>query len=155
MIKLIKKKMFEMAFSKAKYQDKITDRVQQIAHNWVLCTYCHLYNPTFLTYCHWKGELFDLLDYLNNLVIENKNNKYKWSLEALTKQAEYNKPQNVIRACRNKFRIEKELNVPTDKQIEICTLFSESLGEIASCLASDSGALDYVNAKFPEVTIGE
>lgn len=86
MIRLVRKRMFEMAFSKSKYQDKITDRVQRIAHNWVLCTYCHLYAPTFRTYGYWKGELFDLLDYLNNLAIENKSKKYKWGLEALTTQ---------------------------------------------------------------------
>ena len=66
---------FEMAFKKAKYQDKLTDRMQQIAQNWCLCMFCHLYNPNYIGYSHWKGELFDILDYLNNLIINDKNKK--------------------------------------------------------------------------------
>lgn len=153
---IIKKRriqFLEMAFSKSKYQDKITDRIQQIAQNWTLCTYCHLYNPKFRTYGHWKGELFDLLDYLNNLILSDKSKKYKWALEALVTQAEYDNPKNVLRACKNKFRLEQEINISHEKQIELCTLFAENISTIASCIASDTSALEYVDDWFPEVTI--
>lgn len=143
--------ILEMAFDKAKFQDKVTDRMQQIAHNWCLCMYCHLYIPDFRTYCHWKGELFDLLDYLNNLSIKDKKNKTRYTLDALTKQADYDTETIVFNACRNKFILEKELNVPLDKQHEVCTLFTKSLSEISKCIGGEVDALTYVNQKFPEV----
>ena len=74
-------------------------------------------------------------------------------LEALVTQAEYNNPKNVLRACKNKFRLEQEINIPPEKQIELCTLFAENISTIASCIASDTSALEYVDDWFPEVTI--
>ena len=150
---MMKRKMFEMAFDKAKYQDKVTDRMQRIAQNWCLCMYCHLYKPNFITYKHWKYELYELLDYLNNLIIKNKNNKMKYTYEALTKIAEYDNGNNVFKACRNKFRIERELNIPLEKQIEICDIFSDSIIEISECIGGDSSVLEYINNKFPEIEI--
>lgn len=77
-----------MAFEKSKYQDKITDRMQQIAQNWCLCMYCFLYDNNNINYSHWKGELCDLFDYLSSLVIKNKNNKTRYAYDALTNIAE-------------------------------------------------------------------
>ena len=100
--------VFEMAFDKAKFQDKVTDRIQQIAQNWCLCMYCHLYAPDTRTYHHWKMELFTLLDYLCNLSIKDKKSKTKYSYVAFTRQADYDDESVVFNACRNKFIIEKD-----------------------------------------------
>lgn len=142
-----------MAFDKAKFQDKVTDRIQQIAQNWCLCMYCHLYAPDTRTYHHWKMELFTLLDYLCNLSIKDKKSKTKYSYVAFTRQADYDDESVVFNACRNKFIIEKEIDIPLSKQREVCGMFSDSLKEISMCIGGEIDVLDYIDKKFPEVRL--
>lgn len=145
--------VFEMAFDKAKFQDKVTDRIQQIAQNWCLCVYCHLYAPDTRTYHHWKMELFTLLDYLCNLSIKDKKSKTKYSYVAFTRQADYDDESVVFNACRNKFIIEKEIDIPLNKQREVCRMFSDSLKEISMCIGGEIDVLDYIDKTFPEVRL--
>lgn len=145
--------VFEMAFDKAKFQDKVTDRIQQIAQNWCLCMYCHLYAPDTRTYHHWKMELFTLLDYLCNLSIKDKKSKTKYSYVAFTRQADYDDESVVFNACRNKFIIEKEIDIPLSKQRGVCRMFSDSLKEISMCIGGEIDVLDYIDKTFPEVRL--
>ena len=142
-----------MAFDKAKFQDKVTDRIHQIAQNWCLCMYCHLYAPDTRTYHHWKMELFTLLDYLCNLSIKDKKSKTKYSYVAFTRQADYDDESVVFNACRNKFIIEKEIDIPLSKQREVCRMFSDSLKEISMCIGGEIDVLDYIDKTFPEVRL--
>lgn len=142
-----------MAFDKAKFQDKVTDRIQQIAQNWCLCMYCHLYAPDTRTYHHWKIELFTLLDYLCNLSIKDKKSKTKYSYVAFTRQADYDDESVVFNACRNKFIIEKEIDIQLSKQREVCRMFSDSLKEISMCIGGELDVLDYIDKTFPEVRL--
>lgn len=56
-------------------------------------------------------------------------------------------------ACRNKFIIEKEIDIPLSKQREVCRMFSDSLKEISMCIGGEIDVLDYIDKTFPEVRL--
>lgn len=149
--------IFEMAFSRSKYQDFIFNLYPQIAQNWSLCKYCQLYRPDLEgSYIHWRSELETCLDNLNSKDTDPKKNKYKWTYQALLGNAELSQPETVFKVCRLKFFNENEekkgkssLGITEDQQREVCTLFAKAIWDIIDCIASENMVTKYTRKEFP------
>ena len=142
-----------MAFDKSKYQDFIYDLYSQIAENWCLCMYCKIKRPDLKdSYKHWRSELETCLSNLNNKNVKNKNNKYKWTLQALKEDAEMSNADIVFKSCRVKFfhENEKGLNMPIEHQKLVCSMFANAIKEIALCISSEESVTNYTRNIFPD-----
>lgn len=146
---ITRQKLFEMAFDKKEYMSFVYGLADQIAQNWCLCQYCHLYAKNWIDYAHWKSELETHLDNLNRKRISG--DKLKWTKEALIKKLEFNDPESVFLACRLKFIKEKDLNIPMNLRKSICNDFADKINDIAECIASKECIVDYTDRWFPEV----
>ena len=153
MIRLVRKRMFEMAFDKKEYQRDVDALMDQIAQNWCLCMYCKLHRPDLrTTYLHWRSELETYIGSLNSKSIDKPRDRRKWTYEAMITDADMDKPNVVFGECRVKFRHENDdgLNMSVLHQHEVCELFANSVLDVIECIGSVSDITDYTRKIFPD-----
>ena len=160
MVKLFRKKIFEMAYNRQVYQGFVSNTLPQIAQNWCLCKYCQLYRPDLNdTYLHWRSELETQMDSLNKKETNPAKNKDRWTRQSIFDQDKLNDADNVFRICRLKFLHENEgrngkpkLGITEDQQREVCALFADSLDDISECISSSDNIETYTRSVFPDPT---
>lgn len=157
MIRLFRKKIFEMAYNRQVYQGFVEDLIPQIAQNWCLCKYCQLYRPDLVktTYHHWRSELEAYLNRLNQKETKPKNNKLKWTQQIVTEN-NYNNADKIFSLCELKFERENEveenrpsLGITLEQQKEVCKLFAEEINSIIECISSETSIKEYSRVIFP------
>lgn len=159
MVRLFRKKIFEMAYSRQLYQGFVSNTLPQIAQNWCLCKYCQLYRPDLNdTYIYWRSELETHLNNLNQKETNPTKNKERWTRQSIIDQDKYNLVLNVLKKCRLKFLQENEgsknkpgLGITEDQQKEVCTLFADSLEDIISCISGPENVENYTRSIFPDL----
>ncbi len=101
---LSKTKLFEMAFSRAKYIDFIINLSDQIAENWCLVRYCTKYDPNNINKDHWKTELYAVCSKLlrQNVTTDKRSAAESGFIDNL----EFNDADTVYYAVQTKFKKE-------------------------------------------------
>lgn len=150
MIRLVRKRMFEMAFDKKEYQRDVDALMDQIAQNWCLCMYCHLYYPEHRDYHGWKKEL---RKHLNNLIRKriSSGNKEKYTREIIITKAEFNTFRVLKIACDYKFKEEESLQAKKDKIENVYSLFIDDIENLIRCISGTIDCEAYLDGIFPEV----
>lgn len=133
MIHLIRKRMFEMALEKSKYQFRLFHLMPQIVHNWCLCEYCKRYDPTNRNYRGWRKELIAHIGNLNAIPV--KGNKYKLTYDEIIKDDEFNNIRVIKSVCEYKFDSEEEINFTSDIRNELYKSFSDNVEYIVELIA--------------------
>lgn len=145
-----RKRLFEMAFDKEKYQYFVSAHIPQIAQNWCLMMFCKLYrNDLANTYEHWRSELEEQLNEISIKPLNKKDKRHSYTHQVLFDFEELSNPEQVYRACRVKFKHENEkgLGITKEQQLHVCKLFSESLDDIVNCICND--IFEYTDSLFP------
>lgn len=147
MISLIRKRMFEMALEKSKYQSRVVDLMPQIVQNWCLCEYCKRYDPTNRYYRGWRKELMAHIGNLNAIPV--KGDKYKWTYDVVVKCYEFNNI-NVIRSvCEYKLDDEEEINFTSNIRNELYKSFSDNVEHIVELIVGK----DSVSQRIREIFV--
>ena len=157
MIRIVRKRMFEMAFDKKRYKNFVYGEAPQIAQNWCLCMYCKMHRPDLKdTYIHWRSELELHINNLNSISLEKPKHRTKMTYEAMIIDEDMDDNQIVFKMCRIKFRHENEgrngrpkLNMSIEHQKEVCALFSENVEDVVKCIGSVD-ILSYIRSEFPD-----
>ena len=100
--------LFEMAYNRRDYMNKLFSLTRQLLENWCLIRYCSITNRGE-TKNHWKSELRAYLMQLNGMTV--KLDKTKITRQQLIKYDEANKPNKIYNYIAQKF--EKE-NIDID-----------------------------------------
>ncbi len=130
-------KLFEMAYSREKYIDKVNDLSRQIVENWCLIRYCTKYDPDNINKNHWKTELLAYCDTLYNLFV--KTDKKSATETALISNDELNAPKHIEELLQIKFNKE-HFEIKDD----ICKEFAEyGLYKIISLVSAKRGSGNY------------
>lgn len=133
MIHLIRKRMFEMALEKSKYQDRLFSLMPQIVQNWCLCEYCKRYDPTNINYRCWRKELIAHIGNLNAIPV--KGDKYRWTYDEVIKDCEYNNINVIKSVCEYKLDDEEEINFTSDIRNKLYSSFSNNIEYIIELIA--------------------
>lgn len=146
MIHLIRKRMFEMALEKSKYQDRVFHLMPQIVQNWCLCEYCKRYDPTNINYRDWRKELIAHIGNLNAIPV--KGNKYKWTYDEIIKENEFNNIIVIKSVCEYKLDSEEEINFTSDIRNELYKSFSDNVDYIVELIAGKESVSRLVREIF-------
>lgn len=146
MIHLIRKRMFEMALEKSKYQDRVFHLMPQIVQNWCLCEYCKRYDPTNINYRGWRKELIAHIGNLNAIPV--KGNKYKWTYDEIIKENEFNNIIVIKSVCEYKLDSEEEINFTSDIRNELYKSFSDNVEYIVELIAGKESVSHLVREIF-------
>ena len=146
MIHLIRKRMFEMALEKSKYQDRVFHLMPQIVQNWCLCEYCKKYDPTNINYRGWRKELIAHIGNLNAIPV--KGNKYKWTYDEIIKENEFNNIIVIKSVCEYKLDSEEEINFTSDIRNELYKSFSDNVEYIVELIAGKESVSHLVREIF-------
>ena len=146
MIHLIRKRMFEMALEKSKYQDRVFHLMPQIVQNWCLCEYCKRYDPTNINYRGWRKELIAHIGNLNAIPV--KGNKYKWTYDEIIKENEFNNIMVIKSVCEYKLDSEEEINFTSDIRNELYKSFSDNVEYIVELIAGKESVSRLVREIF-------
>ena len=131
--------IFEMAYNRSKYVEKVLSLNQQIVENWCLIKYCNLYDEENYNRLHWCRELTAHLSNLNKDVVK-KGDKYRATKEAFIIDELFDETQIYI-ICEPKWDDE---NLPYDKLKNITKYF---INDIDVLLKLISGKQNYQNIK--------
>lgn len=127
-------KLFEMAYSREKYIDKVNDLSRQIVENWCLIRYCTKYDPNNINKNHWKTELLTHCDALYNLFV--KTDKKSATKAALIGNDELNIPEHIKELLQMKFNKEH-----FEIKADICKEFAEyGLYKIINLVSAKRGS---------------
>lgn len=150
MIRLVRKRMFEMAFDKKEYQRDVDALMDQIAQNWCLCMYCHLFYPEHRDYHGWKKEL---RRHLNNLIRKRitSGDKERYTREIIITKAEFNTLRVLNISCDYKFAEEESLMADRNKIEKVYALFINDIENLVLCISGKIGCESYLNERFPDV----
>ena len=130
-------KLFEMAYSREKYIDKVNDLSRQIVENWCLIRYCTKYDTGNTNKNHWKTELLAHCDALYQMFV--KTDKKTATKTALIGNDELNTPKHIAELLQMKFNKE-HLEVKDD----ICREFAEyGLYKIINLVSAKHGYGNY------------
>lgn len=135
--KLSSTKLFEMAYSREKYIDKVNDLSRQIVENWCLIRYCTKYDSENQNKNHWKTELLAYCDALYNLFV--KTDKKSATKAALIGNDELNVPKRIEELLQMKFNKER-----FEIKADICKEFAEyGLYKIINLVSAKRGSGNY------------
>lgn len=107
--------IFEMAYERREYMNKLFELRLQLVENWALIRYCSLYDNENLNKNHWKKELFAHISNLNKMKL--KVDKTRATEQELVDKAEFNNVENIIKIIEFKFEIEDLANDETIRTI--------------------------------------
>lgn len=107
--------IFEMAYERREYMNKLFELRLQLVENWALIRYCSLYDNENLNKNHWKKELFAHISNLNKMKL--KVDKTRATEQELIDKAEFNNVENIIKIIEFKFEIEDLANDETIRTI--------------------------------------
>jgi ethanolamine utilization protein EutP (predicted NTPase) len=107
--------IFEMAYERREYMNKLFELRLQLVENWALIRYCSLYDNENLNKNHWKKELFAHISNLNKMKL--KVDKTRATEQELIDKAEFNNVENIIKIIEFKFEIEDLTNDETIRTI--------------------------------------
>ena len=144
-----RRRAFEMALDKAKFQDVVSDHAEQVLQNWCLMEYCLCYRPDLAdTYEHWRTELET---HLNTIARKHiKGDRLKWTKQVMIDEEEFDRVENVFNACRIKFRHANRngLGITDNEQYTVCSHCADEINHIIECMAS-SDITVYTDMRFP------
>lgn len=146
-----RRRVFEMAVDKAKYQTVVTDHAEQVLQNWCLMEYCLCYRHDLAwEYEHWRSELETHLNTIARKIV--KGDKLKWTKQVMIEWEEFNNEANVFNACRIKFRNENRnrLGITEFEQHTVCSHCADEINNIIECMASQNVTL-YTDRRFPHI----
>lgn len=146
MIRLIRKRIFEMALEKSKYQDRVFSLMPQIVQNWCLCEYCKRYDPTNINYKGWRKELIAHIGNLNAIPV--KRNKYKWTYDEVIKDSEFNNINVIKSVCEYKLDEDEDINFTSDIRNELYKSFSDNVEYIVELIAGKESVSHLVREIF-------
>ena len=144
-----RRRAFEMALDKAKFQDVVSDHAEQVLQNWCLMEYCLCYRPDLAdTYEHWRTELET---HLNTIARKHiKGDRLKWTKQVMIDEEEFDRVENVFNACRIKGRHANRngLGITDNEQYTVCSHCADEINHIIECMAS-SDITVYTDMRFP------
>lgn len=144
-----RRRAFEMALDKAKFQDVVSDHAEQVLQNWCLMEYCMCYRHDLAdTYEHWRTELETQLNTIARKLVNG--DKLKWTKQAMIEYEEFDHVENVFNACRIKFRHENRngLGITDNEQYTVCSHCADEINHIIECMASQDITV-YTDRRFP------
>lgn len=144
-----RRRAFEMAIDKAKFQDVVSDHAEQVLQNWCLMEYCLCYRPDLAdTYEHWRTELETQLNTIARKHI--KGDKLKWTRQVMLEEEEFDNEESVFNACFIKFREENRngLGITEHEQHTVCSHCADEINNIIECMASKNVTI-YTDRRFP------
>lgn len=144
-----RRRAFEMALDKAKFQAVVEDHAEQVLQNWCLMEYCRCYRHDLAdTYEHWRTELETHLNTIARKLV--KGDKLKWTKQVMIQEEEFDRVENVFTACRIKFRHENRngLGITDNEQYMVCRHCSDEINHIIECMASQDITV-YTDRRFP------
>lgn len=143
-----RRRAFEMALDKAKFQAVVADHAEQVLQNWCLMEYCLCYRHDLAeTYEHWRTELETQLNTIARKLV--KGDKLKWTKQVMINEEEFNHEENVFNACRVKFRHENRggLGITDKEQHTVCSHCADEIYDIIECMASQDITV-YTDSRF-------
>ena len=146
-----RRRAFEMAIDKAKFQDVVSDHAEQVLQNWCLMEYCLCYRPDLAdTYEHWRTELETQLNTIARKFV--KGDKLKWTKQVMLDEEEFNRVESVFNACRIKFRHENRdgLGITYNEQYTVFSHCADEILDIVECMASQDITV-YTDRRFPPI----
>ena len=146
-----RRRAFEMALDKARFQDVVSDHAEQVLQNWCLMEYCLCYRPDLAdTYEHWRTELETQLNTIARKHI--KGDKLKWTKQVMIDEEEFNRVESVFNACRIKFRHENRdgLGITYNEQYTVFSHCADEILDIVECMASQDITV-YTDRRFPPI----
>ena len=144
-----RRRAFEMAIEKAKFQEVVSDHAEQVLQNWCLMEYFLCYRHDLAdTYEHWRTELETQLNTIARKHI--KGDKLKWVKQVMLDEEEFNNEESVFNACRIKFRHENRngLGITDNEQYTVCSHCADEINHIIECMASQDITV-YTDRRFP------
>lgn len=148
---VVRRRVFEMAFDKAKHQTVVADHAEQVLQNWCLMEYCLCYRHDLaLAYEHWRSELETHLNTIARKIV--KGDKLKWTKQVMIEWEKFNNEANVFNACRIKFRNENRnrLGITELEQHKVCSHCADEINNIIECMVSQNVTL-YTDRRFPPI----
>ena len=139
-------KIFEMAYNRSKYIDKVLGLNKQIVENWCLIKYCNLYDVENYNRLHWCRELITHLSNLNMDVLKN-GNKLRATKEAFEIDELYDENQICI-ICERKWDIE---NLPLNKLNEVSIYFVKDINKILGLISDKPSYQKIKNYVYNEI----
>lgn len=140
---LCKTQIFEMAYSRSKYQDTIIDLTSQLVENWCLIRHCTLYDKHNINKNHWKYELRAYILKLNGMLV--KVDKKRATEEVLIKWEELNVYTNVLRKISYKCHKEK-LDIESENIKNVTLDFVEyGIFEVIDLICTKNLTLQSIN----------
>ena len=145
-----RRRAFERALDKAKFQDVVSDHAEQVLQNWCLMEYCRCYRHDLAdTYEHWRTEIETQLNTIARKLV--KGDKLKWTKQARSEYEEFEHVENVFNACRIKFRHENRngLGITDNEQYTVCSHCADEINHIIECMASQDITAYHKRAESP------
>lgn len=139
-------KIFEMAYNRSKYIDKVLSLNKQIVENWCLIKYCNLYDVENYNRLHWCKELISHLTNLNGDVLKNGDKK-RATKEAFETDELYDENQIYI-ICEPKWDDE---NLPIDKLSIISESFVKDINILLELISNKSNYQKIKNYVYNEI----
>lgn len=154
MIRLVRKRMFEMALEKSKYQSRVFDLMPQIIQNWCLCYFCREHDKNNNSYRGWRKELIAHIGNLNSIPV--KGNKYKWTYEEIITDDEFNNIDVIRKVCEYKLDDEDEIELDEIELLEsqkirneLYQSFSDNVEFIVRLISDDKPIKQTIEKIFP------
>lgn len=144
-----RRRAFEMALDKEKFQEVVANHAEQVLQNWCLMEYCRCYRHDLAdTYEHCRTELETHLNTIARKLV--KGDKLKWTKQVMIEDEEFDRVENVFNACRIKFRHENRngLGITDNAQYTVCSHCADEINHIIECMASQDITV-YTDMRFP------
>ena len=126
--------LFEMAYDRRTYMNKVFDRMLQIMENWCLIKYARLNNTNTQLINHWKTELKSQLVLIQSMKLKS-GDKLKATKHSLITEMEYN-TLNVTYLLEAKFTKE---NMWDESKVRIISgMFNKEVYKLCELMASST-----------------
>lgn len=125
--------LFEMAYSREKYIDRLMGIDRQIVENWCLIKYCNMYDEENYNRLHWSKELISHLTNACNCKLKKGLNKLKTTNYVFVELNELDDLNTVDIWIEHKWDVE---NLPDDKRLVVANEFVKALPKLCQLMAT-------------------
>ena len=127
--------LFEMAYSREKYIDRLMGLDMQILENWCLIKYCNMFDKENYNRLHWSKELIAHMSNAAECKLKKGLNKLNTTKYVFINMNEYDDVNTVDVCLERKWDDE---NLPDDKRQIVAIEFTKSLSKICELIANGS-----------------
>ena len=127
--------LFEMAYSREKYIDRLMGLDNQIVENWCLIKYCNMFDEEHWDRLHWSKELLAHMANANECKLKKGLNKLNTTNYVFITLNELNNVDTVDLWLERKWDTEQ---LPDDKRKIVAAEFVKALPKICQLIAGNS-----------------